>query len=354
MGYLFRFLNDNIKRVFNMPSSPFLLNYSITLRCNLGCRYCGVSRLKDNYAKDELSPEDIALFLRDRKLQKLDVIAVSGGEPFLKKDLADILLVFQKMAAPKIFHITTNGYLGEEIVESICFLKTKGLNLHLKVSIDDIGERHDALRGKDGSFRHALLTVQRLKRKFSQKELFIGINQTIFEENYSSIDEVKRLALGLGCAYRGFIGLKKRPLYSGVMEENYGLVDLGPEAAEYIKDSLKENSSLRFRRQDGGFGFIEELVLRHYLKGQIRMLEQKGGNKHRCMNLFTHFRLNPNGDIIACSYDLEVLGNIRQENYSSIVNKRHTYDKMRKIKSCGRCWLGCEVSPNFVSSLFAF
>ncbi len=102
------------------------------------------------------------------------------------------------------------------------------------------------------------------------------------------------------------------------------------------------------------FGFIDEIIIRHYIKGQIKMLDNANINKHKCMNLFTHFRLNPNGDIITCSYDLDILGNIKEENYTSILKKEIVAKKIKKVKECGKCWLGCEVTPSWVSSLFAF
>lgn len=353
IAYPFRFLADNIRRSLNIPSSPFLLNYSITLRCNLNCRYCGVFGLKDNYAAEELAPQDIADLLKDARLKRLAVIAVSGGEPFLKEDIAQILLAFRERAPARVFHITTNGYLTEKICETISFLKNRGANIHLKISIDDIGERHDALRGRKGSFKHAVLTIEHLKQRFTQKELFIGINQTIFEDNYTAISAVKKLARVLDCDYRGFIGLKNRPLYLGMIPQDYGLVDLSAGAKRQIKNALQDNCLQRLKWRRGGLALLEEFTLRHYLKGQLKMLAREP-NSHRCMNLFTHFRLNPNGDIITCSYDLAVLGNIKQESYSSILHKSQAYEKMRKVKSCGKCWLGCEVSPNFISSLFAF
>lgn len=82
--YPFRFLKDNIKRGLNIPSSPFLLNYSVTFRCILDCKYCGVARLNNNLGDEELTAQDVSAFLKDRMLKKLKVIVISGGEPFLK------------------------------------------------------------------------------------------------------------------------------------------------------------------------------------------------------------------------------------------------------------------------------
>lgn len=353
IAYPFRFMMSNVKRCFNMPSKPYLLNYSITFRCNLGCEYCGVSELKNNYAEDELSAKDISLFLKDKMLKNLKVIAVTGGEPFLKDDFNEIILEFQRKVSPYVFHVTTNGFLTDKIVESIKFLKAQGVNIEIKVSIDDIADKHDVLRNRKGSFNNAIDTIQRLRRLFSEKELFIGINQTIFAQNYNSIPEVKKLAKSFCVAYRGFIGLKKRPLYTGDRQADYGLVDLSAQAKDYIKENINHILNWRSYRNNR-LRFIEDIVLQNYIKGQIRLLGNNKVCRHICMCLFTHFRINPNGDVVTCSYDLDVLGNVRKEKYSAILNKKEAKIKFEKVKKCGKCWLGCEVSPNWVSSLFMF
>lgn len=349
--YPLRFLRSNVRRSFNVQSQPFLLNYSITLRCNLDCKYCGVSRLKNNYAAQELDKDDISFFLRDKALKRLRVIVISGGEPFLKEDFNDILLEFQKKVSPEVFHITTNGFLTERIVDSVRFLKKGGLNLEIKVSIDDIKGGQDYLRNKRGSFDKAVETIQKLRSNFRAKELTIGINQTLFEENYKSIREVRKLAESLAVCYIGFVGLKERPLYTGIKGSSYGLVDLSSGAKKQITDELKSVYG-RWSYFRNNSRFTEEVIIKHYIRGQIKMIEGKLLKPHKCMSLFTHFRLNPNGDIIACSYDLDILGNIRRESYSSIMRKPQVKEKLREIKSCGKCWLGCEVSPSWVSSLF--
>jgi len=348
--YPLRFTADNIRRKFNMPSAPFLLNYSVTFRCNLNCSHCGVSKMKNNHSSEELSSPDIARFLKDKKLKKLDVVIITGGEPFLKKDLVNIMVEFKKNISPSIFHITTNGYLTDEIVRSVKYLKSKGFNLDIKISIDDIGSRHDNLRGRKGVFDQAVKTIEALRNAFGEKELYIAINQTIFEENHKSVPDIKKLAASLRVDYMGFVGLKSRPLYSGVKDDDFGLSDLSHRSKDFLAEELSKNVFKGFRYR-GVSDIIEKLVMRHYLSGQTMILHKNKTVKRRCMNLFTHFRLNPNGDMITCSYDLDVLGNIKNEKYSDIIKKPVTQDKLRKVKACGRCWLGCEVTPSWVSSL---
>ncbi|MFC1576260.1 radical SAM/SPASM domain-containing protein [Candidatus Omnitrophota bacterium] len=350
-SYPLRFLRDNVRYGRNIPSFPFLLNYSVTFRCNLDCRYCGVSRLKENYADTEVNCREISSFLCDERLKKLDAIFITGGEPFLKNDLPDILMAFQEKVFPRVFHITTNGYLTDGIVDSVKFLKSKGLNMHIKVSIDDIADAHDALRGRRGSFENAVRTIERLRSIFDRKKLLIGINQTVFEENYRSIPRVKALAESLDASYRGIVGLKKRPLYSEDVLDDFGLVDLSDEAKETIKAEFKE---IYFKRRSiaSPLAMIDDMAIRYYVDKQLKLLDGSDLVRHKCMSLFTYFRLNPNGDVITCSYDLDVLGNIRGEAYSSIMEKDVTLEKLCKIKGCSKCWLGCEAMPSWVSSLF--
>jgi MoaA/NifB/PqqE/SkfB family radical SAM enzyme len=309
-----------------------------------------VPGLKNNCSGDELTSSEVSAFLDDRKLRKLNVIVITGGEPFLKEDFTDILLEFKKKTSARLFHITTNGFLTDKIIESLKFLKSKGLAIDIKISIDGIGEKHDQLRGKEGSFKNAVTTIEKINAIFKKKDIFVGINHTIYEDNYLSIPEVKRMSRSLGAAYLGFVGLKQRALYSDSRESDYSLVDLSQEAREFIRAEFIKGD-FGINKINTISGLIEKSVIRHYTRIQCNLLYNHNIGRRRCMNLFSHFRLNPNGDIVTCSYDTELLGNIREESYSRILEKQGTKTKLSQVRSCGRCWLGCEVTPSWVSSL---
>jgi MoaA/NifB/PqqE/SkfB family radical SAM enzyme len=302
-------------------------------------------------SEEELTYKDIDFFLQDKFLKQLKIVALSGGEPFLKDDLIQIIEEFQRIVRPSTFHITTNGYLSEKIVDSVRFLKKRGFNLEIKVSIDDIADKHDLLRSKEGSFKRAIATLDGLRSIFSKKELLIGVNQTIFEDNCRSIRQVKKIADDFDACYVGFVGLEERPLYSAEAKSSYDLVKFSNENRNYLIKELKKMYSWKSYFTTG-LKIYEEAILKHYIKGQIRLLEGRSLAPFKCMSLFTYFRLNPNGDIVTCSYDLESLGNIKKESYSEILAKKQARDKLAKVKNCGKCWLGCEVSPSWVSSFF--
>jgi MoaA/NifB/PqqE/SkfB family radical SAM enzyme len=195
----------------------------------------------------------------------------------------------------------------------------------------------------------AIRTMDRLRSLIRNKGMFLGINQTVYADNFKSIPEVKKIAAEFGAEYLGFVGLKNRPLFSDSGDCDFSLVDLDREARDFVVEELG-NCRRKHVFSGGLSNCLETLIIGHYVRGQLDLLRNRL-IRHRCMNLFTHFRLNPNGDIMTCSYDTEVLGNIRLDSYSGIMAKQTTKKKLRKVKSCGKCWLGCEVSPSWVSSL---
>ncbi|MFH1385372.1 MAG: radical SAM protein, partial [Candidatus Omnitrophota bacterium] len=138
LSYPLRFINANVRRSFTCVSRPFLLNYCVTFKCNMRCIHCGCADAQDSIETgEELNVQHINKMVHDPLLRDLNVIVISGGEPFLKKDLNDILLVFQKKYKPYRFHITSNGLLSEIISESLAFYLRHNMKIDLKIPVID-------------------------------------------------------------------------------------------------------------------------------------------------------------------------------------------------------------------------
>ncbi|MFH1384856.1 MAG: SPASM domain-containing protein, partial [Candidatus Omnitrophota bacterium] len=210
-------------------------------------------------------------------------------------------------------------------------------------------EIHNHMRQTPGAFKSAVNTIEKLRSRYSRKQLYLAINHTLTNENYLCIEDMCKLAQDLDVDYRCFIALEKRPLYSNTRPIDYHVVKLTHTAKAAIVHQL-DHLYLNTNWMKPSRDTLEKLVFRQYIGGQLKLLKNIRPH-HRCMNLFTHFRLNPNGDIIPCSYDTKVLGNIKNETYSNVMAKQITKEKLRTIKKCGKCWLGCEVAPNWISSL---
>jgi radical SAM protein with 4Fe4S-binding SPASM domain len=112
-------------------------------------------------------------------------IAISGGEPFLKSDIADTVALLLQGGHHYSVLLSTNGTLPGKVEEMID--KTEDTSrLHIAISIDGAEKTHNRIRGNDNAFQAAIETV-RIVCKYS---VLCHVNVTVQTDN---IDELKNL-----------------------------------------------------------------------------------------------------------------------------------------------------------------
>lgn len=170
---------------------PHFVVYEPTLLCNLHCNFC--------YVADILNPEDWRA--KELTLEELDRIFgdggvksfnITGGEPFVRKNLIDIFTLFKEKGM-RCDYITTNGtVLREDRAEALADLAKSGFLKHISVSIDGPPEFHDDVRGQRGAFRKAADNIRMLRRVFASRGLTapISINTTLTAGNLHLLEDV--------------------------------------------------------------------------------------------------------------------------------------------------------------------
>jgi MoaA/NifB/PqqE/SkfB family radical SAM enzyme len=120
---------------------------------------------------------------------------ISGGEPFLRKDLAEIIHLFYLNNHVTDVRIPTNGLATTQtltIVKKILNSCT-GIQLEVDLSIDGFKRVHDEIRGVPGNYESSLTTLTELnKLKESHPNLELFINSVITAENENQIVELGR------------------------------------------------------------------------------------------------------------------------------------------------------------------
>lgn len=141
---------------------PTIAQWDINNSCNLNCKHCRVS--KKNLNDNELTLKDAKELLSQLYYCGVRKLNLSGGEPFLRKD------IFQILDFCKNFEdivITTNCTLLDE---EKCKELSEYPNTRLSVSLDGMEEIHDKFRGKKGTFKKVVSTFPLLNKygvKFS-------------------------------------------------------------------------------------------------------------------------------------------------------------------------------------------
>ena len=164
-----------------MKNNDYDITLIVTQRCNAKCMMCN-SHENPTRPEDEMGSEVM------EKLPEAKFIQITGGEPFLRKDIEDIVRILIKKAGRVM--INTNGYYTEKITE----LCRNYPQLAMRVSIDGSREMHDRIRGIP-IYDKAMETIRELK-EIGVKDL--GISFTLQESNYKEMIPLYRKAEDLG------------------------------------------------------------------------------------------------------------------------------------------------------------
>lgn len=155
-----------LKVVTNLayPVHPAYLVFFVTSRCNCRCSWCFNWRnVHDDEVTEELSLRAIEKLARS--MRTLPQLLLSGGEPFLRPDIAEIVEIFYRYAGTRQISIPTNGGLPRRINRAVTAILEKCPKAYINVnlSLDGIGEDHDRSRGIAGTFDRLCETHQYLK-----------------------------------------------------------------------------------------------------------------------------------------------------------------------------------------------
>lgn len=153
-------------RAFIWGQCPNYVIAFVTGRCNFNCRFCCYSAQYNRgmAANGELSPEQwAALFSGANALLHL---TITGGEPFLRKDLAELIILSARACGVPRISINTNGFFTDRVISTLKMLLNEldGVEISLAVSLDGPESIHDAIRGKDGAYRAARETITEAAR----------------------------------------------------------------------------------------------------------------------------------------------------------------------------------------------
>ena len=122
----------------------------VTYRCNARCTMCNRYKAPSK-PEEELSIETI------RKLPPMNFVNVTGGEPFIRQDLEDIIRELYKKTDRVV--ISTNGFFTDRIID----LCTKFPNLGIRVSIEGLEQTNNEIRGLENGFNRGYTTLKKLK-----------------------------------------------------------------------------------------------------------------------------------------------------------------------------------------------
>jgi MoaA/NifB/PqqE/SkfB family radical SAM enzyme len=163
--------------------APLDATIATTYRCNSRCEMCNIWQ--------DANPAELPLAFFRNLSPSLRYINLSGGEPFLRADLPEIVGIIKEVAPKAQIIISSNGLATELIRERIQRIMRLDPTVGVRISIDGLAATHDAVRGIPGIFNHAINTIEMLKNEGVKN---LGLSFTIMDNNVDELLAVYQLS----------------------------------------------------------------------------------------------------------------------------------------------------------------
>ena len=302
----------------NLPSDVSIIT---TYRCQMRCQMCDIWNNPTD-KKKEITAKNLEV------LPNFKFINVTGGEPFVRSDLEEVIEVLYKKS--KRIVISTSGWHTNKILN----LARKFPKIGVRVSIEGLSQNNDNLRGRVGGFDRGLKTLLGL-RELGVKD--IGFGQTVSNMNSNDLIWLYRLSKNLGFE---FATATFHNSFYFHKHDNY--IESKDEVIEnfekLIAELLKENNIKSWFRAWFNFGLI------NYIRGNRRMLPCEAGT--------TNFFIEPYGDVYPCNgleerYWKKSMGNIKNiTHFDELWFSKNATDVRQCVSNCPKnCWMVGTAAP---------
>lgn len=296
-----------MKGILNTPKS---VDLEITSSCNLRCSYCSHFTSSGDVNID-LPKEDWLRFFEELSRNAVLNVCISGGEPFCREDLKDIIegVVRNRMR----YTILTNGTLITD--EMADFIASTRRCDSIQVSIDgSIPATHDVFRGI-GSFHKAIKGIECLQRN----KVPVTVRVTIHRNNVDDLENIAELLLeGLGLPSFS----TNSAAHMGLCRKNTASLQLTPEERSWAMVKLQKLNKKFKGRISADAGPLAESIAWEKMEeawASGRPVQWKGGGLTACGGPFNKLAVRADGVIVPCTQLSHIeLGRINEDNLKEV------------------------------------
>ncbi|HOE64988.1 MAG TPA: radical SAM protein [Candidatus Hydrogenedentes bacterium] len=282
-----------------------------TYRCNSRCSMCHIWKYPTKPA-EEVDAEVL------RELPGgFDNLNITGGEPTLRTDLADLVDVLYPKC--RILEISSNG-LHPERLEPII---RKRPNIKVRFSLEGFDDRNNLIRGETDGFRKKVEGLMRLKEAGGTD---LGFGSVIQDDNIDQIVDLYRFAQERDVEYATST-LHNAFQFHKNDNVMYDRVRVAKEVEKLIAEMLRSNSIKNWFRAYLNLGLIENIL------GHDRLIP--------CTAATDFAFIDPWCDVYACNVRPDLwMGNLRKQSWEEIMDSPKADEIRAKVRTCTQnCWM---------------
>ena len=305
------------KKLLKKKIVPYKVLINLTDLCNSRCNFCDIWKIKP---VNEIQILDVEKIFKDFN-KDLIWLALSGGEVTLVKYFYELVDSAKKHCPNlRIIAFTTNGLLINRTIKYAQYVKEKGFDVLITISLDGDQKVHDELRGIPGNYNKCL----ELYNKLRELNINCHFGLTASASNHSFIKnkyfEYKDKIRAITFVHSEGIYNKENKNEDDILEESIKIIN-----HNYVIKNLTE--------------IIEKI---HIKISYFFLKNKRKKNIIPCDVLDSSVHIMPNGDLKPCMF-MKSLGNIRNDNLDNIISSDQ-YQKTRneiKANQCPKCWMNC-------------
>ncbi|MEM7396787.1 MAG: radical SAM protein, partial [Verrucomicrobiota bacterium] len=135
---------------------PTYASLAVTLHCNARCVHCDI--WKNKFA------EEAPASMYEKLPSSLRTIDITGGEPFLRNDLPEVVGTIKKSCPDANLLITTHGFFHARIERLLPEIRAIDPDIAFRISLDGMEETHNRVRGLPNFFGRAMKSIDALQK----------------------------------------------------------------------------------------------------------------------------------------------------------------------------------------------
>ena len=327
------------QRVFKSLVFGQVPNYAIVYvdgRCNMHCSFCCYAAM-DARNSSNIMPSDWGhTFKRAKSLLHL---TITGGEPFLRKDLTEIISeIINSSGVPRV-SIKSNGFYLKRIKEYIPELikRHKNTEFTLSISLDGPKDIHDKVREFKGAYDKVVETINTMEKYRKEKNFFLRLASVL-------TTETKDFLPGL---------LKQTEKWPIDFHEVILVRDIPDDEQLKLKEIYRQLSENQQKKASESWkkGFNGKMFDKLY-KETIKRLE-KNKNHSPCVAGSRFVEIFPDGVVRGCEveklWNISSIGKVEKtKDIVDILNSKKAKDFSKIAKDCS-CTFEC---ANAISTVY--
>ena len=282
-----------------------------TYRCDSKCSMCHI------WKNPTLPTDEVSLRSLEKLPNNIDNCNVSGGEPTLRQDLAEMIDILYPKS--RIMEISTNGLHADKLEPIV----RKYPDIKIRFSIEGFSELNDTIRGEENGFQKKL---EGMKQLIDAGGCDLGFGTVIQDENIDQLVDLYRLCRDLGIE---FATSALHNAFQFHKSDNYFFdrLKVARRVEDLITEQLMSSSIKNWFRAYLNLGLIEKIL------GHDRLIP--------CIAGTGFVFIDPWSDVYACNVRPDLLmGNLAEQNWNEIWNSQLAEEIREKVATCQQnCWM---------------